>query len=80
MPEEKVRSTDHSRDAAVETRSEAEDRNILDADVDSVVRGVGGATTPKAKRIRPLAGLIVIALVVLAAGVPQQQGPGARRL
>ncbi len=71
MSEEKVRSTDPKRDAVVESGSEAEDRNIRDADVDSVVRGVGGAATPKAKRIRPLAGLIVIGLVVLAAGYMQ---------
>jgi type IV secretion system protein TrbI len=71
MSEEKVRGTDPKREAAVETGSEADARNILDADVDSVVRGVGGAATPKAKRIRPIAGLIVISLVVLAAGYMQ---------
>jgi hypothetical protein len=71
MPEEKVRSTDPKRDGATETAGETDDRNIVDADLDSVVRGVGGAETPKAKRIRPLAGLIVIGLVVLAAGYMQ---------
>lgn len=71
MSEKEMRTTDPKRDAVVETDGEAEDRNIVDADLDSVVRGVGGATTPKAKRIRPLAGLIVIALVVLAAGYMQ---------
>ena len=71
MSDEKVQGTDPKRHATVETGSEAEDRNLLDADVDSVVRGVGGAATPKAKRIRPLAGLIVIGLVVLAAGYMQ---------
>jgi type IV secretion system protein VirB10 len=71
MSDEKVRGTDPKREATVETGSEAEDRNILDADVDSVVRGVGGTATPKAKRIRPMAGLIVIGLVVLAAGYMQ---------
>jgi len=44
-----------------------------------VVRGVGGAAPPKAKRIRPLAGLIVIALVVLAAGY-MQHGLKNRRM
>ena len=71
MSEEKVRSTDPKRDGATETAGEAEARNIVEADLDSVVRGVGGAETPKAKRIRPLAGLIVIGLVVLAAGYMQ---------
>jgi type IV secretory pathway VirB10-like protein len=71
MSEEKVRSTDPKRDGATETAGETDDRNIVGADLDSVVRGVGGAETPKAKRIRPLAGLIVIGLVVLAAGYMQ---------
>jgi type IV secretion system protein VirB10 len=71
MSEEKVRSTDPKRDGATETAGEAEARNIVEADLDSVVRGVGGAETPRAKRIRPLAGLIVIGLVVLAAGYMQ---------
>ncbi|UWZ85138.1 TrbI/VirB10 family protein [Occallatibacter riparius] len=66
-----MRGTDSKREATVEAGSEAEDRNIIDADVDSVVRGAGGADTPKAKRVRPLAGLIVIGLVVLAAGYMQ---------
>jgi type IV secretion system protein VirB10 len=71
MSEEKVRSTDPKRDGPIETAGEADDKNIVDADLDSVVRGVVGAETPKAKRIRPLAGLIVIGLVVLAAGYMQ---------
>ena len=71
MSEEKVGPTDPKRDGPIETAGEADDRNIVDADLDSVVRGVGGAETPKAKRIRPLAGLIVIGLVVLAAGYMQ---------
>jgi hypothetical protein len=32
-----------------------------------VVRGVNGSLTPKARKLRPLAGVILIALVVLAA-------------
>jgi len=37
------------------------------AQIDKVVRGVNGSAEPKARRLRPLAGMIVIALVVLAA-------------
>lgn len=37
------------------------------AQPDKVVRGVNGSAEPKARRLRPLAGLIVIAMVVLAA-------------
>ena len=57
----------------------AEERAVVDADLNSVVRGVGGAAPPKAKRIRPLAGLIVIGLVVLAAGY-MQHGLKNRRM
>ena len=57
----------------------AEERAVADADLDTVVRGVGGAAPPKAKRIRPLAGLIVIGLVVLAAGY-MQHGLKNRRM
>ena len=57
----------------------AEERAVVDADLDTVVRGVGGAAPPKAKRIRPLAGLIVIGLVVLAAGY-MQHGLKNRRM
>jgi type IV secretory pathway VirB10-like protein len=37
------------------------------AQTDKVVRGVNGGLTPKARKLRPLAGLIIIALVVMAA-------------
>ncbi len=37
------------------------------AQTDKVVRGVNGTAEPKARRLRPLAGAIIIALVVLAA-------------
>jgi type IV secretion system protein TrbI len=57
----------------------AEERAVADADLEAVVRGVGGAAPPKAKRIRPLAGLIVIGLVVLAAGY-MQHGLKNRRM
>jgi type IV secretion system protein VirB10 len=56
-----------------------EERAVSDADLNTVVRGVGGAAPPRAKRIRPLAGLIVIGLVVLAAGY-MQHGLKNRRM
>jgi type IV secretory pathway VirB10-like protein len=37
------------------------------AQTDSVVRGVNGGVVPRARKLRPLAGIIVIAIVVLAA-------------
>jgi type IV secretory pathway VirB10-like protein len=37
------------------------------AQTDKVVRGVNGGVVPRARKLRPLAGLIVIAIVVLAA-------------
>jgi type IV secretion system protein VirB10 len=37
------------------------------AHTDKVVRGVNGGVVPRARKLRPLAGIIVIALVVLAA-------------
>ena len=49
----------------------AEGGDPADADLDRVVRGVGGTATPKAKRVRPLAGLILILLVVAAAAYMQ---------
>ena len=57
----------------------AEERAVANTDLNTVVRGVGGAAPPKAKRIRPLAGLIVIGLVVLAAGY-MQHGLKNRRM
>ena len=39
------------------------------AQTDKVVRGVNGSLTPKARKLRPLAGIIIIAIVVLAAAV-----------
>ena len=47
------------------SQSEEEIREA--AQTDKVVRGVNGGLTPKARKLRPLAGLIIIALVVLAA-------------
>jgi type IV secretion system protein VirB10 len=46
-------------------RSQDEIRSA--AQTDKVVRGVNGSLTPKARKLRPLAGIILIALVVLAA-------------
>jgi type IV secretory pathway VirB10-like protein len=37
------------------------------AQTDKVVRGVNGGVVPRARKLRPLAGIIVVALVVLAA-------------
>ena len=52
----RARATEQSQD---EIRSAAQ--------TDKVVRGVNGSLTPKARKLRPLAGIILIALVVLAA-------------
>lgn len=47
---------------------DTEQQAIKDAaQTDTVVRGVNGAAEPKARRLRPLAGIIIIAVVVLAA-------------
>ena len=73
-----TRSTETPNKNVIATNG-AEERAVADADLDSVVRGVGGAAPPKAKRIRPLAGLIVIGLVVLAAGY-MQHGLKNRRM
>jgi type IV secretion system protein VirB10 len=71
--------TAETRNQNVIATDGAEERAVADADLDTVVRGVGGAAPPKAKRIRPLAGLIVIGLVVLAAGY-MQHGLKNRRM
>jgi type IV secretion system protein VirB10 len=48
--------------------SEQRQDEIRDAaQTDKVVRGINGSLTPKARKLRPLAGIILIALVVLAA-------------
>ncbi len=46
---------------------ESQDEILAAAQPEKVVRGVNGSLTPKARKLRPLAGIIVIALVVLAA-------------
>ena len=48
-------------------REENQDEILEAAQTDKVVRGVNGSLTPKARKLRPLAGIILIALVVLAA-------------
>ena len=54
--------------AAAEQSAEQSQDEIRDAaQTDKVVRGVNGSLTPKARKLRPLAGIILIALVVLAA-------------
>jgi hypothetical protein len=47
------------------SQSEGEIREA--AQTDKVVRGVNGGLAPKARKLRPLAGIIIIAPVVLAA-------------
>jgi type IV secretion system protein VirB10 len=73
-----TRSTETPNKNVIATAG-ADEQAVADADLDKVVRGVGGAAPPKSKRIRPLAGLIVIGLVVLAAGY-MQHGLKNRRM
>ena len=56
-------SLDLESAAAEQSQDEIRDA----AQTDKVVRGVNGSLTPKARKLRPLAGIILIALVVLAA-------------
>jgi type IV secretion system protein VirB10 len=54
--------------AGAEQSAQQSQDEIRDAaETDKVVRGVNGSLTPKARKLRPLAGIILIALVVLAA-------------
>ncbi|MGA3133664.1 MAG: TrbI/VirB10 family protein [Terracidiphilus sp.] len=46
---------------------ESQEEILEAAQTDKVVRGVNGSLTPKARKLRPLAGIILIALVLLAA-------------
>jgi hypothetical protein len=48
-------------------REENQEEVLAAAEPDKVVRGVNGSLTPKVRKLRPLAGIILIALVVLAA-------------
>ena len=47
--------------------SQSEEEIRAAAQTDKVVRGVNGGLTPKARKLRPLAGIIIISLVLLAA-------------
>jgi type IV secretory pathway VirB10-like protein len=50
------------------TRAEQEQENLKRAaQTDKVVRGVNGGLVPAARKLRPLAGIIIIVIVVLAA-------------
>src|SRR5271170_580674 len=50
------------------TREEQEQEDLKRAaQTDKVVRGVNGGLAPAARKLRPLAGIIIIAIVVLAA-------------
>ena len=60
---EKSKSLDLESAGAEQSQDEIRDA----AQTDKVVRGVNGSLTPKARKLRPLAGIILIALVVLAA-------------
>jgi type IV secretion system protein VirB10 len=53
--------------ATEQSAEQSQDEIRSAAQTDKVVRGVNGSLTPKARKIRPLAGVILIALVVLAA-------------
>lgn len=46
---------------------EEREQLLREAQVDKVVRGVNGSISPKVRRLRPLAGIIIIVIVVLAA-------------
>jgi type IV secretion system protein VirB10 len=60
---ENPKPLDLERAATEQNQDEIKDA----AQTDKVVRGVNGSLTPKARKLRPLAGIILIALVVLAA-------------
>ena len=60
---ENLKPLDLESAAAEQSQDEIRDA----AQTDKVVRGVNGSLTPKARKLRPLAGIILIALVVLAA-------------
>src|ERR1035441_832630 len=60
---EKSKSFDLESAGAEQSQDEIRDA----AQTDKVVRGVNGSLTPKARKLRPLAGIILIVLVLLAA-------------
>jgi len=67
-------------------REENQDEILEAAQTDKVVRGVNGSLTPKARKLRPLAGIILIALVCAGRGLhaawagqsPQENGQAGR--
>jgi type IV secretion system protein VirB10 len=61
-------AAENSKPLDLESANEQSQDEIRSAaQTDRVVRGVNGSLTPKARKLRPLAGIILIALVVLAA-------------
>ncbi len=64
---EKSKSLDLESAGAEQSAEQSQDEIRNAAQTDKVVRGVNGSLTPKARKLRPLAGIILIALVVLAA-------------
>ena len=64
---EKSKSLDLESAGAEQSAEQSQDEIRDAAQTDKVVRGVNGSLTPKARKLRPLAGIILIALVVLAA-------------
>ena len=63
-----VKPDENPKPSISKARVEENQDEILEAaQTDKVVRGVNGRLTPKARKLRPLAGIILIALVVLAA-------------
>ena len=64
---EKSKSLDLESAGAEQSAEQSQDEIRTAAQTDKVVRGVNGSLTPKARKLRPLAGIILIALVVLAA-------------
>lgn len=64
---EKSKSLDLESAGAEQSAEQSQDEIRETAQTDKVVRGVNGSLTPKARKLRPLAGVILIALVVLAA-------------
>jgi type IV secretion system protein VirB10 len=61
-------NAENSKPLDLESQAEqSQDEIRVAAQTDKVVRGVNGSLTPKARKLRPLAGIILIVLVVLAA-------------
>ena len=63
-----IKPEENPRPVNLEAAPEENQEELLEAaQTEKVVRGVNGSLTPKARKLRPLAGIILIALVVLAA-------------